>query len=570
MLGLVLIPVLSFSKPIIGLKSIYYAFAVTILLALSLFVVICMIACMKYLFAKQRQIPDGHSSWISALTCFLLTLSPALGIIAAAESYGPGSGILVSVVPYLKKDQARFVSIESGQQPETDAQQPSRPPEISFWPFSKTPTSSDSHAKTQDVIAEGIGTSAEDALNDAFRNAVRQVVGAVVDAETLIKNDQVIDDKVLTYSDGIIKKGYEIVPGSSRVKDGLHRIKIEAQVERKSVIERLRAASVIVKAVDGKGLFADTVAQLNAEKVEADRRMKAEKAEAVTKLNATKDAGTLLKKHLESFPQSCIAVSIVGEPKIVKKTADRATIMLTVHVEPDLKAYNAFSARITPILEKVATFKDEFTGKFKRDETSVVEFKTNEHSSGTLQTFPTWIPRAFEGQGSSSRWKSDHLAIAVATSRSKAAERIDYSVYFIDPVHRPILIEIASRTGRGRLQLLDAAGNTIARERFSLARANDSLAGTLVAVFGGPSDFPLSVSELGLPLLPNKVSAYRPIESEGREFVFILSPTFYATQTARTLGHRPHFTIPCELSLSLDELEAIKDAKVEVTFDDSL
>ena len=97
------------------------------------------------------------------------------------------------------------------------------------------PINSHSTVKNQVVIAEGVGATAEDAIKDAFRHAVRQVVGAVVDAETLIENDEIIEDKVLTYSDGFIKS-YEEVVGSKKVKDGLHRIKIKAQVERGSVL----------------------------------------------------------------------------------------------------------------------------------------------------------------------------------------------------------------------------------------------------------------------------------------------------------------------------------------------
>jgi hypothetical protein len=37
------------------------------------------------------------------------------------------------------------------------------------------------------VEAEGLGASPDEALKDAFRNAVRQVVGAVVDAETIVR-----------------------------------------------------------------------------------------------------------------------------------------------------------------------------------------------------------------------------------------------------------------------------------------------------------------------------------------------------------------------------------------------
>jgi len=75
------------------------------------------------------------------------------------------------------------------------------------------------------VIAEGTGASPDEAIKDAFRNAVRQVVGAVVDAETVIKNDDLISDKVLTYSDGFIKH-YDDVPGSKKIQGTIHRIKM--------------------------------------------------------------------------------------------------------------------------------------------------------------------------------------------------------------------------------------------------------------------------------------------------------------------------------------------------------
>ena len=74
------------------------------------------------------------------------------------------------------------------------------------------------------VMAEGTGTTPDEALKDAFRNAVRQVVGAVVDAETMVKNDELIDDKVLTYSDGFIKT-YQEVPGSRKFEGGHHKVR---------------------------------------------------------------------------------------------------------------------------------------------------------------------------------------------------------------------------------------------------------------------------------------------------------------------------------------------------------
>ena len=57
---------------------------------------------------------------------------------------------------------------------------------------------------TKEVIAEGVGDSHDNAIKDAFRNAVRQVVGVYVDSETLVKNDKLVDDKILTLSNGFI------------------------------------------------------------------------------------------------------------------------------------------------------------------------------------------------------------------------------------------------------------------------------------------------------------------------------------------------------------------------------
>jgi hypothetical protein len=106
------------------------------------------------------------------------------------------------------------------------------------------------------VIAEGVGATGDAALKDAFRNAVRQVVGAVVDAETLVNDDQVIFDKILTYSDGFVKTYEEL---SKSQEKGLIRTKIRATVEQRSVIARLKASNVAVKDVDGKGIFAEVV-----------------------------------------------------------------------------------------------------------------------------------------------------------------------------------------------------------------------------------------------------------------------------------------------------------------------
>ena len=53
---------------------------------------------------------------------------------------------------------------------------------------------------TREVIAEGVGDSPDNSLKNAYRNAVRQVVGSIVDEKVLFKNDKLIEEKVLLFS----------------------------------------------------------------------------------------------------------------------------------------------------------------------------------------------------------------------------------------------------------------------------------------------------------------------------------------------------------------------------------
>jgi hypothetical protein len=121
---------------------------------------------------------------------------------------------------------------------------------------SPQPRSADRPVATETVISEGVGKTAEEALRDAFRSAVRQVDGAVVDAETLVKNDEIISDQVLTYSDGFIQTYQEL---SSQEEGGLFRKRIAAQVVRRSIVARLQGMSVTVKPIEGKDLAAAVV-----------------------------------------------------------------------------------------------------------------------------------------------------------------------------------------------------------------------------------------------------------------------------------------------------------------------
>jgi len=217
------------------------------------------------------------------------------------------------------------------------------------------------------VIAEGVGASSDEAIKDAFRNAVRQVVGAVVDAETLIKDDQVIDDKVLTYSDGLITK-YEEVPGSKKSQGGLLRIKITAVVERKTVVAKLKAANVTVKELDGKGMF----------------------AEAVTKLESQADAKVLIAKTFADYPANVMKAVVRGKPS-VETEAGKTNLVYEIELSVDLAKYETFQKKTVTLLGKVAqregkcfvVAKDsKFAGGDRRPGTWVIPYFYQELSGG--------------------------------------------------------------------------------------------------------------------------------------------------------------------------------------------
>lgn len=382
--------------------------------------------------------------------------------------------------------------------------------------------------KTQEVVAEGVGATADEAIKDAYRNAVRQVVGAVVDAETFVKNDEVIDDKVLTYSDGFIK-GYEEVAGSKKTKGGLHRIKIKAQVERRSVIAKLKAANVTVKDVDGKGLF----------------------AEAVTQLDAEKDAAALLKKQFEGFPQSCITATVIGKPEIVEKSADQAKVKLDVQFDVDQKAYKAFSDRLIPVLEKIAKDKGEFTATYAKRIQGLDALVAIDYG------FKKWMPRMINNYDN---WvNKDQVSICIATNRTKIAEKIEYKYYGLDPSVEPVLKAVALRQGKCKLQLLDTEGESVATDRFELV---ENLRNGSGRFYVAPT------SAYGSKTYDSRMwGISRDSVTDGNSHhkvnLLSISPVFGDMKWVK-----PALTISRTLTLSLDELKSVKDAKVEITFDE--
>jgi hypothetical protein len=175
--------------------------------------------------------------------------------------------------------------------------------------------------------AEGTGTTGDEAIRDALRNAVRAAVGVLVEGEVLIKQEDVISDKILTYSDGFVSSYDEL---SREQKEGLVHVKIRAHVERRKLLADLRTASVSLGAVDGKGLVAS----------------------ALTRKDAQDTAASLLSKSLAELPN-------LIEAEVRPTTAldyDLATeqLKLFVTVRVNRTKYMAFADSLDSLLGTIS------------------------------------------------------------------------------------------------------------------------------------------------------------------------------------------------------------------------
>ena len=189
------------------------------------------------------------------------------------------------------------------------------------------------------VIAGGVGINAEKALLSALRNAVQQVVGVVVDAETLIKNEKVVKDEILDFSNGFVEKFEKI--REEKNDDGLYEVTIKATVKRRQLIERLQKAKVFSGKVDGASLFGS----------------------AVTEMEAREKGAKLLEKALIdlNLPYSLLDAEVVNsKPKIIDQTKTHISARWDIKIKVNLARYEKTVApRLGQVLDEIAVIKEK-------------------------------------------------------------------------------------------------------------------------------------------------------------------------------------------------------------------
>ena len=313
----------------------------------------------------------------------------------------------------------------------------------------------------------------------------------------------------------------------------------------------MKAANVKVKEIDGKGLF----------------------AEAITDLEREKDAGAILKKTLEGFPLNCMTVSVLGDLKIVEKNDEKATVSFTVQVEPNMKAYKVFVQNLNSVLEKVAVNKNE-RGNFLVVSRAQVE---GPWSFDGLKAYSPDGQRDFEGGYHAWRWMpkyisvdqdlgnqkliADKIAVAICTHSNTEANRLEYNYFVLDKSLQPLFFQNASIQPQVKVQVENNSGDIVITDRFKTD------VGSYRSIFEGNFTYAVSMNTKNWSKTPHwnwhnkrdNVDYYSKNTN-----IFFVSPVFLCDPMNGYFQYCRKLQIERKLTLSLEELKSVQKIKVEV------
>jgi hypothetical protein len=152
--------------------------------------------------------------------------------------------------------------------------------------------------QTKEITVTGIGTTLEYAEKQALASAIRQTVGAYIDSKTIVENEEVLQDRILSVSDAFVDK-YELVGQPKKSPDGLIEITVVASVKTNQVVQTLKENNLISGEVSGQNIW----------------------AEASTKAMNAQDAVKMLEAKIPEFIKNSVIITPLNKdlkPNLVK------------------------------------------------------------------------------------------------------------------------------------------------------------------------------------------------------------------------------------------------------------
>lgn len=197
---------------------------------------------------------------------------------------------------------------------------------VLFWVVAQ-PVAMAQDAGEKEVVAMGLGRTEDAARREAHRNAVQNVVGAMVMAETIVENDALVRDKILSHSDGYVSKSKQI--GKARpAGDGLIEVTMQVTVKTGNLREKLKDEKITLADFGGEALF-----KLAFEEMERREQI-----------------GKTLKRLLAPIPASLL-VADADVSKLKSQFAGNAVrITIPVSIRVDEKSYQTLVETLKKLL----------------------------------------------------------------------------------------------------------------------------------------------------------------------------------------------------------------------------
>ena len=188
------------------------------------------------------------------------------------------------------------------------------------------------------VKGRGDGETKEEALKDAYRDAIERAVSMYVDSEQMVDNDRLIRDQVLTHCNAYIDK-YEEVNLLNR--NGLLKIEIIAWVRKQALTQRLREVMPTMT--------------VNVSKINQNLY-----AQIVTEDKRDMDAEALLKAEFDNFDPlaQLVKVAIVNEKPEVSQSKESndekiLSYQLKFQIDPE-KYFNVWALHMDKVLSQIS------------------------------------------------------------------------------------------------------------------------------------------------------------------------------------------------------------------------
>ena len=284
-----------------------------------------------------------------------------------------------------------------------------------------------------EVVATGVGSDPESALQNAFSHAIEQAVGVLVDAETIVKNDKLVRDEILTHSRGYVERHEVVVRWTA---DGLHHCRVRARVAATKLAEKLEASRIALRDLPGERWY-----------LEIMHRFK-------TEANAAK----MLENVLREYTLDRLFKCEVRQPQTVEQDTTHAKLRISASLVPDMENWEKFRQHIMPLLDR---FKSAHEVIEVRSASSDYGGERPEQLLGGKATSPSHrgaSPSVFD---MGKRYRKSSLTVLLLKNISRGGGRSEWDAYVVPLSLASPLENVLDQEYRPVFALADATGRTL-------------------------------------------------------------------------------------------------------------